>query len=187
MAIRTQQSLSGFIVTGPELTVTSTGEARFYAKVGQEHFQRNDDGTFTQLESTFHNLVQYRKAAERSYERFQKGDHFVAEGYVHEYDHDIDGHTQRREEFVAKKIGHDAARQNYTVNRRTPAAGPIDQNDNVQTSGITGQPPAAETAAPVSARATASARSAQRRDQLADNSPGGTRRNTPTRSTTLAL
>ena len=186
MAIRTQQSLSGFIVTGPELTVTSTGEARFYAKVGQEHFQRNDDGTFTQLESTFHNLVQYRKAAERSYERFQKGDHFVAEGYVHEYDHDIDGHTQRREEFVAKKIGHDAARQNYTVNRKTPAAGPID-HDNVQTNGITGHPPAAETAATVTARATASARSAQRRDQLADNSPGGTRRSTPTRSTTLAL
>jgi single-stranded DNA-binding protein len=117
MAIHTQQSLSGFIATVPELTVTSKGDARFYARIGQEHFQRNDDGSFTPLETTFHNLVQYRTAAERSYERFEKGDSFVAEGYVREYDRLVDGQPQRDEEFVAKKIGHDAARHSYTLNR----------------------------------------------------------------------
>jgi single-strand DNA-binding protein len=120
MAIRTQQSLSGFIVTDPELDTTSKGDARFHARIGQEHFQRNEDGSFTQLESTFHDLVQYRKAAERTFERFQKGDNFVAEGYVREYDHEIDGEPRHGEEFVAKKIGHDAARHTYTVNRKAP-------------------------------------------------------------------
>ncbi|TXN29814.1 single-stranded DNA-binding protein [Lacisediminihabitans profunda] len=120
MAIRTQQSLSGFIVGDPELTTTSNGDSRFHARIGQEHFQRNEDGSFTQLESTFHDLVQYRKAAERTFERFQKGDNFVAEGYVREYDYDVDGQSRRGEEFVAKKIGHDTARHTYTVNRKTP-------------------------------------------------------------------
>ncbi len=120
MAIRTQQSLSGFVVSDPELNTTSNGDPRFHARIGQEHFQRNEDGSFTQLESTFHDLVQYRKAAERTFERFQKGDNFVAEGYVREYDHEVDGQSRHGEEFVAKKIGHDAARHTYTVNRKTP-------------------------------------------------------------------
>ena len=43
MAIHTQESLSGFIASTPLLTFTSKGEARFYARVGQEHYVRNDD------------------------------------------------------------------------------------------------------------------------------------------------
>ena len=179
MAIRTQQSLSGFILTDPELTITSKGEARFYAKIGQEHFQRNEDGSFTQLESTFHNLVQYRKAAERSYERFQKGDHFVAEGYVHEYDHDTDGQSQRAEEFVVKKIGHDSARQNYTVDRKA-ATKSADREPGLERN------PAA-TASPVSARAVAAARTTRRRDQLVGIVPDGAGDHGPKRSTGIAL
>ena len=186
MAIRTQQSLSGFIVTAPELTMTSKGEARFYSKIGQEHFQRNDDGSFTQLESSFHNLVQYRKAAERSYERFQKGDTFIAEGYVHEYEHEIDGQVQSGEEFVAKKMGHDAARQNYTVNRKAPVANPIDQG-GLATGGLADELPASAAPTPVSARSAAARGSADRREQLADISPNGGRRSVPTGSNTLAL
>jgi single-strand DNA-binding protein len=187
MAIRTQQSLSGFIVTDPELTMTSKGEARFFAKVGQEHFHRNDDGSFTQLESTFHNLVQYRKAAERSYERFQKGDHFVAEGYVHEYEHDVEGQTQPGEEFVAKKIGHDAARQNYTVTRKAPASAAIDHDNSLENSGVSAPSSTSAFAEPVSARAAVSNASMQRRDQLADISPHGARRPASTRSNSPAL
>ena len=47
MAIRTQQSISGFIATDPQLTVTDRGEARFYARFGQENFHREEDGSFT--------------------------------------------------------------------------------------------------------------------------------------------
>ena len=186
MAIRTQQSLSGFIVTDPELTMTSKGEARFFAKVGQEHFQRNDDGTFTQLESTFHNLVQYRKAAERSYERFQKGDKFIAEGYVHEYDHEVDGQIQSGEEFVAKKMGHDAARQSYTVHRKTVVAGAMDQ-EGIASSGLAGELPATTAPTPVSARSARAHESAERREQLAEIKPKNSRQSATAKSNSLAL
>ena len=187
MAIHTQQSISGFIVTDPELTITSKGEARFYAKIGQEHFQRNDDGSFTQLESTFHNLVQYRKAAERSYERFQKGDNFVAEGYVHEYDHDVDGQIQHGEEFVAKKIGHDAARQNYTVNRKTPTTAPVRQDHSLEASGVADELSTAGVEEPGSGSAAASSSGAGRRNQLAAVLPDSAHRTASARSNALAL
>jgi single-strand DNA-binding protein len=186
MTIRTQQSLSGFIVTNPELTMTSKGEARFFVRVGQEHFQRNDDGSFTQLESSFHNLVQYRKAAERSYERFQKGDKFIAEGYVHEYDHDVDGEAQAGEEFVAKKMGHDAARQNYTVNRKTPVDGAADP-ESITGSGLAGELPATTAPTPVSARSAAARGSSERREQLADIKPKHPRQSAPAQSNALSL
>jgi single-strand DNA-binding protein len=118
MAMHTQHSLSGFIASTPHLSFTDRGDVRFYAKIGQEHYQRNDDGSFTKLETTFHDLVQYRRAAERSYAAFAKGDKFVAEGYIHPYEYtNAEGQDVQGEEFVAKKIGHDTARTTYTVNR----------------------------------------------------------------------
>jgi single-strand DNA-binding protein len=123
MAIHTQQSMSGFIASEPQLAFTSKGDARFYARVGQEHFQRNDDGSFSPTGTSFHDLVQYRKAAERAYDQFRKGDSFVAEGYVHEYQQQVDGEPVTREEFVAKKIGPDTARTNYTVERKDTEPG----------------------------------------------------------------
>ena len=117
MAIRTQQSISGFIATDPQLTMTDRGEARFYARFGQENFHREEDGSFTKLEPSFHNLVMYRATAERAFERFTKGDSFVAEGYAHEYSYERDGQSLSGEEFVAKKIGHDTARTRYEVDR----------------------------------------------------------------------
>jgi single-stranded DNA-binding protein len=117
MAIRTQQSISGFIATDPQLTVTDRGESRFYARFGQENFHREDDGSFTKLEPSFHNLVMYRATAERAFERFTKGDSFVAEGYAHEYSYERDSQSLSGEEFVAKKIGHDTARTRYEVDR----------------------------------------------------------------------
>ena len=80
--IYTQQSLSGFIASDPKLSYTSKGDARFYAKIGQEHFRPEADGSFTKLETTFHDMVQYRKAAEEAFARFRKRDWFIAEGYV---------------------------------------------------------------------------------------------------------
>ncbi|MSS45163.1 single-stranded DNA-binding protein [Cutibacterium sp. WCA-380-WT-3A] len=117
MAIRTQESLSGFIASDPQLTYTERGDARFYARFGQENFQREEDGSFTKLEPSFGNLVLYRATAERAFERFTKGDQFVAEGYAHEYTYERDRQSIAGEEFVAKKIGHDTARTRYDVDR----------------------------------------------------------------------
>ncbi len=87
-------------------------------RVGQEHWTRNPDGSFTQHEPSFHDLVVFGRTAERVAALFAKGDRFVAEGRVEDYDHiDPDGVVTQRERFTAKKIGHDTARTAYTVDR----------------------------------------------------------------------
>lgn len=124
MALHTQESLSGFIASDPQLSYTERGDARLYVKIGQEHYRREADGSFTQTETTFHDLVAFRKTAERAQARLVKGDTFVAEGYVREYERTgPDGETVQAEEFVAKKLGHDLARTRYDVDRtpRRPA------------------------------------------------------------------
>jgi len=132
MALHTQESVSGFIASDPQLTYTERGDARFYAKVGQEHYRKEPDGSFTQTETTFHDLVAFKKTAERAHDRLAKGDKFVAEGYTREYDRATpDGEVVKAEEFVAKKLGHDLARTSYEVDRtrRQPATmqGPVGQ------------------------------------------------------------
>lgn len=127
MAIHTQESLSGFIASDPHLSYTERGDARLFVKIGQEHYRRETDGSFTQTETTFHDLVAFRKTAERAHQRLAKGDKFLAEGYAHRYDRtDENGQSVQAEEFVAKKIGHDLARTRYTVDRqaRTATAAP---------------------------------------------------------------
>ena len=117
MALHTQQSLSGFIASDPQESVTENGDTRFHARVGQPHFRHEYGGSFTALEPTFHDLVAYRATAERALTRFAKGDSFVAEGYVRTFQVERDGEAIQREEFVAKKIGHDLARTSYQVDR----------------------------------------------------------------------
>jgi single-strand DNA-binding protein len=128
MAIHTQQSLSGFIATDPQLSFNANGEARLHVRIGQEHFERNPDGSFTQQETTFHDLVMYRRSAERAFAQLAKGDNFVAEGYVHPYSYERDGQTITGEEFVAKRLGHDAARSIYAVDRSRGQGAGIAQN-----------------------------------------------------------
>lgn len=118
MSIPTQMSLSGFIATVPELHHTNAGAPRFYVRIGCEHHRREADGSFTKLDPTFHDLVAFDQTALRSYERLSKGDSFVASGYVHEYEVDRNGTSVVREEFVARRIGHDLARTTYDVRRR---------------------------------------------------------------------
>jgi single-strand DNA-binding protein len=120
MTFHTQQSLSGFIASEPQQSVTENGDTRFYVRVGQPHYRREERG-FTPLEPSFHDLVAYRATAERALTRFAKGDSFVAEGYVRTFQLERDGEVIEREEFVAKKIGHDLARTNYEVDRARPA------------------------------------------------------------------
>jgi single-stranded DNA-binding protein len=109
--------LHGFIVSPPELNFTVEGAARFYACVGIEHFRRDPDGTFMRLDPTFHDIVMFGAIAERAYARFKMGDQFVASGYIHEYELDQSATTQSREEFVARRIGHDLACTRYEVDR----------------------------------------------------------------------
>jgi single-strand DNA-binding protein len=122
MTIPTQMSLHGFIATVPDLSFTQTGKARFYARVGCEHYRKEVDGSFTKLDPSFHDLVLFEATAERVYARFRKGDSFVASGYIHQYEIERDGTTLVRDEFVARRIGHDTARTAYEVQRRRMTA-----------------------------------------------------------------
>ena len=123
MTIPTQMSLHGFIATAPQMNFTDGGVARFYARIGVEQHRKETDGTFTKLNATFHDLVAYAKTAERAYAQFKVGDTFVASGYTNHYELDRHGHAEAREEFVARRIGHDLARTRYQVDR-TPAHQP---------------------------------------------------------------
>src|SRR5690625_7978998 len=93
MAIHTQQSFSGFIASQPQLTFTENGDARLFVKVGKEHLRQEQDGSFTELEPTFHNLVAFKAAAEQGHARPSKGDRFIAEGFGRECTYARDGTT----------------------------------------------------------------------------------------------
>jgi len=133
MTIETQQSFSGFVASDPQLTHTESGDARLYMKVGKEHYRAESDGSFTQLETTFHNLVAFKAAAEQGHRRLARGDKFIADGYVREYRYqDAGGQNVEGEEFVARRIGHDMARTRYEVDR-TPRRTPAEQNHPAHT------------------------------------------------------
>ena len=118
MAIRTHQSISGFVASEPQLSYTDRGDARLYFKIGMEHYRKEPDNTYTQLETSFHDVIAYRGAAEQGHLRLAKGDKIIAEGYVREYRYrDASGQAIEGEEFVARRIGHDLARTRYDVDR----------------------------------------------------------------------
>jgi single-strand DNA-binding protein len=121
MTIPTQMSMHGFIATDPELHFAENGVARFSARVGVRQFRQNPDGSTTQLEPTFHDLVIFRKTAERAYEAFRKGDTFVATGHINENPYERHRRRIGHEEFVARHIGHDLVLTKYLVERKQPS------------------------------------------------------------------
>jgi single-stranded DNA-binding protein len=144
MALHTQQSISGFIASEPHQSITETGDVRLYVRIGQPQFRHNEDGTFTELEPTFHDMVAYRATAERALARFAKGDSFIAEGYIRTFTIERDGKAIEAQEFVAKKLGHDLARTNYQVDRSRRAQSPA--RDAAARSSVSRESAAATTA-----------------------------------------
>jgi single-stranded DNA-binding protein len=126
--------MSGFIASTPQLSRTESGEARMFVKVGQEHFTHNPgEDSFTQEETTFHDLIMFRRSGEKAAAQFVKGDKFIAEGYIHTYQMpDADGVVDTREEFVARRIGHDTALTRYTVDRTRAEGRRTDMTTEVQ-------------------------------------------------------
>jgi single-stranded DNA-binding protein len=122
MSIPTQMSLVGFIASAPELHFTKAGDECCRMRVGIEQWRKEVAGSFTKLDPTFHDMVSFESTARETYARFRKGDSFVASGYVHEYE--VDGHQGSviKEEFVARKIGHNVNKTDYVVQRGRHAA-----------------------------------------------------------------
>ena len=120
MTIPTQMSLQGFIATDPTCTSQRTAWPGS-APVSVRQFRQNADGSTTQLVPTFHDLVIFRKPAERAYETFRKGDTFVATGHINENSYERHGRRIVHEEFIARHIGHDLVLTAYVVERKQPA------------------------------------------------------------------
>lgn len=108
--------LVGFIANDPELHFTEAGTECCRVRIGVEQWRKDVDGNFTKLDPTFHDLVAFESTARETYARFRKGDSFVASGYVHEYEVERTGTI--KEEFVARKIGHNVNKTAYEVQRR---------------------------------------------------------------------
>ena len=117
MTIPTQMSLAGFIVSAPELHSAESGTEYCRIRVGVEQWRKEVDGTFTKLDPTFHDMVAFEKTARVACGMFQPGDNFIASGYIHEYEVDNRDGSVIKEEFVARKIGHNANQTNYVVAR----------------------------------------------------------------------
>ena len=117
MSIPTQMSLAGFIVSISDLERTTGGSDRVRLRVGVEQWRHEADSTFTKLDPTYHDVVAYDTAASVIQKRFRPGDFFVASGYIHEYEIDQRGGSLIREEFVARRIGHNANQTTYVVQR----------------------------------------------------------------------
>ena len=65
MSIKNATVMVCHIAGDPRLTYSEkTGTPRFYARVGVDHWRREEDGTFTKLDRTFHDLSLRYKAAE---------------------------------------------------------------------------------------------------------------------------
>ena len=122
MSIPTQMSLVGFIASTPELHFTPAGKEYARVRVGVEQWRKEVNGDFTKLDPTFHDMVAFESTARETYARFRPGDSFLASGYVHEYELDNRGGSLIKEEFVARKIGHNANKTNYVVQRGRHAA-----------------------------------------------------------------
>jgi single-stranded DNA-binding protein len=138
VALKTSQSINGFIASDPRLTFNDDGQARLYARIGINHYRREEDGSFTELEPSFHDLIQFGKGAELSAERFRKGDNFLAQGYVRDYTRVVDGQERTDEQFVTKRLAHDPNITTYHVERRARSSerdAPAAERDSVSRNG----------------------------------------------------
>lgn len=115
--IRNYESFSGFIASTPNTELTGKGKPWFYARAGQNQFRKEEDGSYTKTGTEYMTIVAYDKVAEELAARFARGDSFVAEGYSRPYSYEKDGQTVEGEEFVIWKVGHDAVRTRYDVDR----------------------------------------------------------------------
>jgi len=137
MSIPTQMSLVGFVASAPELHFTSDGKERCRLRVGVEQWRKEVDGEFTKLDPTFHDMVAFESTARETYARFRRGDCFVASGYVHEFEVERPGQPSViREEFVARKIGHNANKTAYEVQRRRLAPAPAPPTQELPSTAI---------------------------------------------------
>lgn len=122
MGIKNGTIIIGHIAGDPRLTHSEkTGTPRFYARVGVDHWRRDDDGTFTKTDRTFHDLAVRYKAAEAAMDLFKKGDDFIATGRFEKFTDPTTG--AEREEFRADTLTPNPVSTRLSIDRE-PRNGP---------------------------------------------------------------
>ncbi len=121
MAIRTHQSLSGYVATEPRTDPTRDGTPRFYARAGQRQGRREPDGTYTKLPTQYVPIIALGDAAEEAAALLSKGSGFVAEGRVRQVSYEKDGKTITGEEFEMWKVGHRPSAAEQAATQEAPA------------------------------------------------------------------
>lgn len=116
MTIPIRQSLEGVFLTGLRPGATRTGVPVLRARVRAQQWQREGE-TFTPGDPVTCDLVVFHESTQRARTRFRPGDAFIASGHINTYDVTRESKTIQREEFVARRLGHDAARTRYKVTR----------------------------------------------------------------------
>ena len=125
MGIKDGTIMIGHIAGDPRLTHSEkTGTPRFYARVGVDHWRREDDGTFTKTDRTFHDLAVRYKAAEAAMDLFKKGDDFIATGRFEKFTDPTTG--AEREEFRADTLTPNPVSTRLSIDRE-PRNGPARQ------------------------------------------------------------
>jgi single-strand DNA-binding protein len=87
-------------------------------RIGINHSQPREDGGFTELEPTYHDLVQFGKGAERTADLYIKGDKVIAYGNTRVYDRVVDGERRVDKQFIATSVSPDANLMNVILTRR---------------------------------------------------------------------
>ncbi|MGF3057256.1 single-stranded DNA-binding protein [Microbacterium sp. YY-01] len=105
MAVRTHQSLSGYVATEPSTDPTRDGTPRFYARAGQRQGRREPDGSYTKLPTEYVPIVAYGDAAEEAAALLSKGAGFVAEGRFRPVRDRTDPTAVIGQEFEMWKVG----------------------------------------------------------------------------------
>ncbi len=90
------------------------------ARVGVDHWRREEDGTFTKTDRTFHDLALRYKAAEAAMDLFKKGDDIIATGRFETF---TDTTGAEREEFRADTLAPNPVSTRLNIDRE-PRNGP---------------------------------------------------------------
>lgn len=115
MGIKNGTIIVGHIAGDPKLTYSEkTGTPRFYARVGVDHWRREDDGSFTKTDRTFHDLALRYKAAEAAMDLFKKGDDIIATGRFEAF---TDTTGAEREEFRADTLAPNPVSTRLSIDR----------------------------------------------------------------------
>lgn len=143
MGMKTSEGARGYVASEPRLTFPEGKKARLWVRFAQTHSQSNEAGEWKTVRKTYHDLVQFGRSAERSFEMLRPGDNIIAIGTRKTYPHVVDGVEEEAEQFVATSIGHDINTSTYTVHRgRSPQQRHTqDRNPPTAAPGRAHQPP----------------------------------------------